>query len=1110
MKDFLESIRRCGAYAPVLDDLRVRRRAQAEGLWGSSSALLLSALAEDLGGTGLCILPGVEEAERFAEDVRLFAGDRMTYFPAWEVLDADDQPDLDIASERLLLLRQLLEPEGPRTPGGRLIVAPVAAVLQHAATAEELRAHTLQLGRGAEMPPERIADWLVGQGFRAVHQVEVPGEFCRRGGILDVFSFAAGLPVRIEFFGDVVDSIRTFDPMRQASENVLERCEILAASGVRESTLSARRTIVDALPEGSWVALKEPAEVAARADAPDTGIEAGGGGPRRLMEACARLPLLDVSAMPLGPGARAFDVRSVARFSGPLASALKELADLCARTRRTVVLCNNEAERQRLSELLRDLPSSAEGASRGRSGPEGAPAAPAARQAPPAPELLIGRLNAGFEVPEIGLALVPHHELFHRYQQRRTLPRYRHTGLVAAAAADLNVGDTVVHVHHGIGIYRGMRLMKDASGDGAERERGVQECLCVEYRDGAMLYVPVSHIELLQRYVGPFEQRPELSRLGGRTWTQQKARAAEAAERLALDLLATQAERVSRSGTAFADDPEWQGEFEAAFIYEETEDQLRVAEEVRRDMASERPMDRLLCGDVGYGKTEIAMRAAFRAVSNGAQAAVLVPTTVLAAQHFHTFRERMADYPVRIEMLSRFRTRAEQKAILDRLEQGEVDIVIGTHRLVQDDVRFRNLGLVIIDEEQRFGVEHKERLKRFRSTVDVLTLTATPIPRTLHMALLGIRDISSLQTPPRDRLAIQTQLIRFDEEKLRRIIRRELARDGQVFFVHNRVENIEAVAARVQRIVPEARVAVAHGQMSERRLEERMRRFVAREADVLVCTTIIESGLDIPNANTIIINRADEFGLADLHQLRGRVGRYRHRAYAYLVLPEDRPVNPLAQKRLKAIQEFSELGAGFKIAMRDLELRGAGNLLGPEQSGHIAAVGYDLYCRLLEWAVRKGQGRPVEEQRPVAISLGLEAYLPEDYMPDPRHRIEVYRRLVSAASEETLEQIGAELRDRFGPLPRAARLLLEESVVRLRARQVGIRRIRVEDHQIHLTTDRLRATVEALRCSPKRCVQLDEHTILVNLPRGREIPPEEYLLYLKNVLLPTPAPEAVK
>ncbi|HEV3028678.1 MAG TPA: transcription-repair coupling factor, partial [Planctomycetota bacterium] len=577
-----------------------------------------------------------------------------------------------------------------------------------------------------------------------------------------------------------------------------------------------------------------------------------------------------------------------------------------------------------------------------------------------------------------------------RYRLRRSVRRADTRPI--DTLLEIERGDIVVHVTHGIGRFVGIE------------RRNRQEFMVLEYAGSARLYVPVTNLDLVQRYVGGSENPPPLSTLGGDAWNAAKLRAQAAVEKLAQEMIQIQAMRAMELGTAFPEDGEWQREFEAAFPYEETDDQLHVAGEIAADMHSTKPMDRLVCGDVGYGKTELAMRAAFRSAVANRQVAVLVPTTVLAQQHDQSFRERMADYPIRIESISRFKTRKEQKKILTELAEGAIDVIIGTHRLVQPDVRFKELGLVVIDEEQRFGVEHKEFLKRIRATVDVLTLTATPIPRTLHMALLGIRDISSLLTPPQDRLAIRTEILPYDERRIREAIVLELSRGGQVYFVHNRVYNIDAIARRLRLLVPEARISIGHGQMDEGELEKTMLQFLAKQIDVLVCTTIIESGLDIPNVNTMIINQADIFGLADLHQLRGRVGRYKRQAYCHLLLPPDRPLIPQAQKRLKAIEEFSELGAGFKIAMRDLEIRGVGNLLGREQHGHIAAIGYDLYCRLLEKAVKKTRRQPVAEPLETHVDLGLDTWIPEDYIPDLRTRVEVYRRLTGCRSEEALDE----------------------------------------------------------------------------------------------------------
>jgi transcription-repair coupling factor (superfamily II helicase) len=616
-------------------------------------------------------------------------------------------------------------------------------------------------------------------------------------------------------------------------------------------------------------------------------------------------------------------------------------------------------------------------------------------------------------------------ELFHREETRQVLPRRRLESRAIDSFLELAEADLVVHVSHGIARYRGMQVL--------DKDGKQEEYLTLEFRDRVRVFVPASKIDLVQKYVGGAGAEPELSKFGGTAWARKKERVEEAVLDLASDMIDLQALRAAQPGIATGPDSEWQAEFEASFPYQETPDQLTTLGEIKADLERARPMDRLVCGDVGYGKTELAIRAAFKAVDNGRQVAVLVPTTILAEQHYRTFSQRLAEYPFTVEVISRFRTGGEQRRILERLARGGIDIIIGTHRLVSADVQFKDLGLVIIDEEQRFGVDHKERLKRLRAKVDVLTLTATPIPRTLHLSLLGIRDISNLETPPPDRLSIETRIVRFDSTLIRHAVLRKLNRDGQVYFVHNRVHNIHDVADRLRKIVPEARVVIGHGQMHEDELEQAMLTFVRRDADILVATTIIESGLDIPNANTIFINEADNYGLADLHQLRGRVGRYKHRAYAYLLLDGSKQLTQVAAKRLKAIEEFTELGAGFKIALRDLEIRGAGNILGTQQSGHIAAVGYEMYCQLLENAVRKLKNQPLKTPLEVNLDLPWRAFLPRDYVQGQRLRIEVYRRLARVRSLPRLEDFRQELRDRFGPIPEAAEWLLRQAEVRLLA-----------------------------------------------------------------------------
>jgi transcription-repair coupling factor (superfamily II helicase) len=611
--------------------------------------------------------------------------------------------------------------------------------------------------------------------------------------------------------------------------------------------------------------------------------------------------------------------------------------------------------------------------------------------------------------------------------------------------------------------------------------------------------VPAARINLIQKYIGGFHGHPQLSRLGSGVWEKQKAKVSEAVMDMAAELIEIQASRQAEVGTSYPADTDWQREFEAEFPYEPTEDQVTSAEEIKQDMIRPRPMDRLLCGDVGYGKTELAMRAAFKAVEYGKQVAVLVPTTVLAEQHYRSFRERMAEYPFVIESISRFKTTREAKDIVKRAAAGEVDILIGTHRLISKDVKFSDLGLVVIDEEQRFGVTHKERLKQMRKTVDVLTMSATPIPRTLHMSMLGLRDISSLTTAPQDRRSVVTEVMPFDRNRVKLAILRELQREGQVYFVHNRVHNITEMADEIQQMVPDARVIIGHGQMGDGEMEEAMLKFIRHEADILVCTTIIESGLDIPNANTIIINNADRFGLSELHQLRGRVGRWKHRAYCYLLLPADRPVTPVAAKRLKAIEEYSHLGAGFKIAMRDLEIRGAGNILGPEQSGHIATVGYEMYCQLLEEAVRGLKNEPKPAAPEAHVEIGVSAFIPKQWIAGDRQRMDVYRRLTRCTSVDMLNMLEADVKDAFGDPPRQAILLFAMTELRLLAGHWGIESIIRKEPDVVLTvTDGARA-LAALAGAPGTLRIIDQKTVYFRPPPSF-LESETLLMVLRNLM----------
>jgi transcription-repair coupling factor (superfamily II helicase) len=656
--------------------------------------------------------------------------------------------------------------------------------------------------------------------------------------------------------------------------------------------------------------------------------------------------------------------------------------------------------------------------------------------------VVVGEASGGFAIPALGLILLTEAEIFGA--RRRTLrrPKYER-GSPITAFTDLAVGDLVVHEDHGIGRYLGLKTMRVGDRDG--------DFLLLEYAEGNQLYVPVERLDLISKYLGGDAAAAHLDRLGGASWQRVKASVRAALREMAQELLQLYARRAVAEGHAFSPDTPWQREFDAAFRFEETPDQLRAIVDVKRDLEAIRPMDRLVAGDVGYGKTEVALRAAFKAVADGMQVAVLVPTTVLAQQHWASFADRFAAFPVRVELLSRFRAPAEQKAVVAALARGTVDVVIGTHRLLSRDVSFKNLGLLIIDEEHRFGVGHKERLKQFRASVDVLALTATPIPRTLYMSLSGVRDMSVIETPPLDRLPVETTIRRFSKGVIREAIERELARGGQVFFVHNRVQSLPSMARLLQELAPDARLVVAHGQMRERELEAAMVKFVSGQADVLVSTAIIESGLDIPASNTIVVNRADRFGLAQLYQLRGRVGRERQQAYCYFLIPADGRVDEQAQRRLRVLQELTQLGSGFRLALRDLEIRGAGNLLGAQQHGHIAAVGFDLYSKLLAEAVRELHGESTAPAVEPVVSANVEGYLPEDYVPEVNQRLALYKRLAGAGSDAEVADLRSELADRFGPLPEPAARLLDVVRVRVAARALGVERLEAGEGRALLT-----------------------------------------------------------
>ncbi len=1053
LADLAALLKRTDGFDLVLSALDQGRSATIDGAWGSSSALVAASIAREAEQTVLVVIAHPRELDAWTGDLASFAGFSPVTLPAWDNMPGAGPID-EVAGQRLRLLKQMQGNEPPR-----MVLTTFQALIQPVPDRGALAANRRILRTGDSVDLEELASWLVRHGYRSTEAIELPGEFGRRGGILDVFPPDAEAPYRIEFFGDEIESLRSFSPQTQRSLGAADSAEITGLHSAGEDGAAPALTghFCDYLPAGAWVVLVEAADLEEQGRhyherlIDSTGLYSVQGVFQQLL----RFPSAKVSALP-SPGVEAachLRVESVERLSGDVGRIRDELDTVAARDH-VLIACENEAEGKRLGEVL------------------------AAGQLAQSERLRLvtGRMRAGFRLvtplsprstgvspvktdtgetpvlrgrapsprsPKAGargeesIVVLGGQELFHRDEVRQVMPRRRLESRAIDSFLDLSEGDLVVHVSHGIARYRGMQLLERSS-TGSTREttapegsKHAEEHLVLEFRDGAKLYVPASNIDLVQKYVGGAKSDPELSKLGGTAWQNRKERVEAAVMDLASDMLQLQAVREAQPGSAYPSDTDWQQEFEGAFPYQETPDQLTTLAEIKADMQRPRPMDRLVCGDVGYGKTELAIRAAFKAVDNGRQVAVLVPTTVLAEQHFRTFGQRFAEFPFVVECLSRFRTSGEQKRIVGRLATGGVDVIIGTHRLLSADVHFKDLGLVIIDEEQRFGVEHKERLKRLRAQVDVVTLTATPIPRTLHLSLLGIRDISNLETPPPDRLAIETRIARFDAQLIRHAILRELNREGQIYFVHNRVHNIHEIEHKLSKIVPEARIAIVHGQMPEHELESGMLRFVRREADILLATTIIESGLDIPNANTMFINEADNYGLADLHQLRGRVGRYKHRAYAYLLLDGSKQVSGQAAKRLKAMEEYTSLGAGFKIALRDLEIRGAGNILGTQQSGHIAAVGYELYCQLLENAVRHMKHQPLRTPLEVHLDLPWAAYLPRDYVPGQKLRIEVYRRLTRVRRLERLNEFREELRDRFGPIPEPAEWLLRLHELRI-------------------------------------------------------------------------------
>jgi transcription-repair coupling factor (superfamily II helicase) len=1010
---------------------------EVSGLTPAAKALFVAAAAQAMPrGVVLYVVPGDADLEEAAADVSFFmaaleglsedaAIRAVLPFPSHEVDPYRGMsPHFGVTSARARALHALA------TGTARVVIASATALLPRVSAPERLLQASVELRPGQDIAPADLGELLVDAGFSREDPTDEHGEFAIRGGIVDVYPPAETHPVRLEFIGDTIETLRTYDPSNQRSIHPIDQLTIVPLRDVLSESPRAA-TLMDYLARApqSRIVVSERDEVEAHAvkhvgqvrHSYDDAVSRGDRvpAPEELFADWAEIDARLASATALaqlGLGdSTAVRCQPAVEMHGRVADWVAEIRRLREEGQTTLFVAATAGRAERTIELLKEYEVFATPVER----------ADDARYA--AVLVAVGKLSKGFRLPDAGLQIYAEPDVF---EEDRRAPERRRSATKAFLSdlRDLKVGDLVVHVDHGIGMFVGLKQI--GVGD------SLQEFLELRYAGEDKLFVPVERLDLVQKYTGA--SRPPIDKLGGTSWERAKGRVKKAMRDMAEELLKLYAARKAVPGHAFSSDSHWQQEFEDAFEYELTPDQKSAITDIKADMESPTPMDRLLCGDVGYGKTEVAMRAAFKAVMDGKQVAFLAPTTVLAFQHQKTLRERFAGFPVRVDMVSRFRSKAEQKDTLADLAAGKVDIIVGTHRLLSKDVSFRDLGLLVVDEEQRFGVSHKEKIKQLRRKVDVLTMTATPIPRTLNMSLVGIRDMSIIETPPKDRLSIQTNVVKFDQQVISRAIRSELERGGQVYFVHNRVESIFSIGNLVQRLVPEARVVVGHGQMAEDTLERAMLDFVARKFDVLLATTIVENGLDIPNANTIIINRADRYGLSQLYQLRGRVGRSDRPAYAYLLIPPEDNLSPVAKKRLAAIKEFSDLGSGFRVAALDLEIRGAGNLLGGEQSGHIETVGFEMYMKLLEQTVRELKGEEIEDDVRANVNLRVDLKIDESYVPDMNQRLMLYRKVAAARREEEIERVLEEAQDRYGALPESVLNLADYGRIRVMADRLGI------------------------------------------------------------------------
>jgi transcription-repair coupling factor (superfamily II helicase) len=1124
-------------------------RRRVSGLTATARSLYLPLLARAAKHPVIVVVADNKAAE--ALELAVLAGCELTgavdpvrvvRFPAHDVLPFESlSPHPDVQEQRASALWKLA------TGAVSILIAPAEAAALKLFDRDYYASLAVTLRRGEEVDVEVLTAHLASVGYTQMDLVEMPGQFTRRGGILDVYSPDAGRPVRIEFFGDEIDTIRKFDPETQRSQSGLDETALspLTETPVTEHLLAAvharlsrqrvegedEEMAVEAAAAGgvsvfpgwefftcvagaeshllkllprSVLFVEEPAMVRNQIDRWWNKVEqrherSGIGSLIRpediylrpealqvLLESHPGLDLDQLGAVDVLDedntlGEISFNSRPTLRFHGSIPALTDQLRNLIAAEQRMVLAAPTQGDVERMATVLRDYQVPYRLGSR-TAHPGGETTFDEASYLAGelfVPVIVRTQIASGVSFPDSNLVVFGANDLSDEADvTARPEPKRSKTAAFVSDFRDLTIGDYVVHVEHGIAQYQGL---KEIVQDGLSIE-----FMILEFAEQARLYVPLTRLDLIQKYrstdTGP---APQLNKLGSQQWTKTKARVRKAMQDMAGELLKLYAERHTAQGTAFTPDNEFQREFEDSFDYSETDDQITAIRAIKHDMESTTPMDRLLCGDVGYGKTEVAMRAAFKAVQDGKQVAVLTPTTVLGFQHFETFKRRFAHFPINIEMISRFRTPKEQKQIVEKVTVGKVDILIGTHRLLSKDIKFQDLGLLIVDEEQRFGVRHKERLKQLRKEIDVLAMSATPIPRTLHMSLVGLRDMSVIETPPKDRMAIQTVVAKFDEKIVRSAVEVELERGGQVYFVHNRVESIYEIASRIQELVPTARVAVGHGQMGESELEKVMLAFMRHEFDVLVATTIIENGLDIPLANTILINRADRHGLSELYQLRGRVGRSNRRAYAYLLIPPEQELTQIARRRLAALKEFSDLGAGFKIAALDLELRGAGNMLGGEQSGHIEAVGFELYTSMLEAAVKELKGEGAEERPATQLNLGIALRIDESYVPEENQRLRLYKKIAGAASDKAITDLRAEMEDRYGALPDATVYLLEAASLRTECERMGVAQIdrRRGELQIRFT--------ENAHVDPQHLMRL----VARNAKRGAQFTPQGVLKY---------------